>query len=129
MKYSFKRRFLDMRQGQNIIFPLISMTNFIIIASSLTTILELIPLWLFIILFVGLIISALVVIGYFFRKIQQPTDFKLFYEKNTEEANTNKLILQALLSLTPKQDPLYEEIQERIDYLIKIGTQNFKRKK
>lgn len=100
-----KKLYYDMRVGQTVVFPVISMVNFIIISHSLTS-LGMIPSYLYVPLFISAMATALVVIGHFFRKTQQSTEFELIYEKNTEMIKT----LDAILS----QDP--QKIKERMDY-------------
>lgn len=105
-----KRLYYDLRQGQSVIFPIVSLVNFIIISYSLTNITNLIPFRFYIPIVVITMIVSLIVIGNVFRKKQQSTDFALSYEQNTELVRT----LDAILS----QDK--DKINERIVYHKKI---------
>ncbi len=120
-----RRKYADMRFGQGIVFPIISMINFLIISINLTTILKIFLLWLFIIMFIFLISFALIFIGYLFRKFQLPIDFKLGYERSIEGAKTDRIILDGILTIIDKSSSVYPELMKRRNYLKQIEGQNF----
>lgn len=95
-----------MRLGQGVVFPIISMINFIIISYSLTSVGDVMPLEYYIPIVVSVLVLSLVAIGNMFRHRQMGTDHTMVYENNPEMVKT----LLALLSQEK------DAVDERITY-------------
>ena len=112
-----KKRFLELRLGLPLIAPLLSFSNFILIAYNFTDLKQL-PFPIFAILFAVGVLAILILVGHYFRNIQQPTDFKLMYERNLEHVKTMLVILEVLdsgLGVFRKPE-LKRKLDERIEY-------------
>lgn len=81
---NIKKIYFDMRMGQAVIFPIISMINFIIISYSLTDIGSMISMQIYMPTVIITMVIVLIVIGSMFRKKQQATDISVVYENNVE---------------------------------------------
>ncbi len=116
-----KKRFLELRLGLPLIAPLLAFSNFVLIAYNFTD-LKLLPFPIFTILFAVGVIIILILVGHYFRKIQQPTDFKLMYERNLEFVKTILVILEVLKTSKPlsTKPELKVRLDERIEYHRKI---------
>lgn len=117
-----KRRYFDMRVGAATISPILSMSNFLML--SYLTINELIPIWIFAPMFVISVALALVLVGNRFRKIQTSTDINMQYEKSSDWAKTQVVMMNALFSLL-----VYAQIQpspefvRQLDHVKKISEE------
>ena len=109
-----KNVYFDIRLGGITLNPVIAVVNFLML--SYLVIENVIPFWLFVPLFLVGVFVLYSIVGNKFRKIQYETDSNLIYEKQTENAKTNLVILRALLENIPMND----QIDERINYLQRI---------
>jgi len=103
-----KRRYLDLRLGGVTINPLIQASNFTMLAYL--TMENIVPMWIFIPLFIIGVFSLFGVVGLFFRRIQLSTDEDLKYEKQIE---LNKTLYQIMLALSKQKQDL--EFYQRMD--------------
>jgi hypothetical protein len=114
-----KRRYYDMRVGGVTVAPFIQLSNFLML--SYLTINELIPIWVFAPLFVVSILLTFTLIGNKFRKIQTSTDFNMQYEKATENARTDYIMMLGIKEMIDSSGGYYPNgFIERIEYLKKI---------
>jgi hypothetical protein len=90
---NLKRRYFDMRIGAVTIAPMMQMGNFLML--SYLTINNVIPIYIFAPLFIVGVIFSFTLIGNKFRKVQTSTDINMQYEKATENAKTQYMILCA----------------------------------
>lgn len=111
-----KNIYFDIRLGGITLNPVIAVVNFLML--SYLVIENIIPFWLFVPLFLAGVFVLYSFVGNKFRKIQYETDSNLIYEKQTENAKTNLIILKAM------RDPYsvinIHEIDSRINYLQRI---------
>lgn len=110
-----KKAYTDVRSGNVVINPIIQFFNFIMLFYLVID--DYIPIWIFIPLFLIVLLSGLLFIGNKWRHIQSGTDLKLQYDKNFEQAKTNRIILEAVQSSVLHSTPLHDKIKDRIEYL------------
>ena len=119
----FKRRYYDLRQGWTILAPLFAYSNFVLIIYNFTDLRESLSQEMFIILFsigAGII---LLLMGKTFRKNQLSVDLSLAYERNKAAAKTLRIHLETSKKILEKMnEPIPEELEERIEYLRKIES-------
>lgn len=106
-----KRKYFDARIGMTVIAPLLAISNFVFLAYNFTELKNYLSLESFSIIFVVSFLGIITLVGSVFRKVQTPTDIKLHYEKNVEQARTMVVLLNAV-----KANSNYENIDERIAY-------------
>ncbi len=108
----FKELYHKMRLGQSIVFPIISMINFIIISYSLTTIKDIIPIHIYIPIFAICLISVLMIIGNIFHNKQQSTDFNMNFKKQTNLIKSIRLILESQANKTSETKSWIKELEK-----------------
>jgi hypothetical protein len=113
-----KKIYFDLRLGGITLNPVIALSNFLMLAYL--TINESIPFWLFVPLFIGGVFLLYSFVGNKFRKIQYETDSNLIYEKQTENAKTNYIIICALMDNDNIATSTREILKDRADYLQRI---------
>jgi len=106
--------------GYNIFAPMIAMSNFILIAYNFTNLKDIMPMWTFAIIAIALLISSLIVIGLLFQRKQHSTDLSLAYERNIPFAKTMIVLLRATQRTIKPSDKHFDELQERINYHLRI---------
>ena len=107
-----KELYHKMRLGQSVVFPVLSMINFIIISYSLTTIKDIIPIHFYIPIFAIVLISMLMVIGSVFHNKQQSTDFNMNFRKQTHLIKSIRLMLESQLNKTPETETWIKELKK-----------------
>ncbi|MGH1521105.1 MAG: hypothetical protein ACRBB2_01855 [Nitrosopumilus sp.] len=107
-----KELYHKVRLGQSVVFPVISMINFIIISYSLTMIKDIIPIHFYIPIFAVALISILMVIGSIFHNKQQSTDFNMNFRKQTNLIKSIRLMLESQLKKTPETETWIEELKK-----------------
>jgi hypothetical protein len=110
-----KELYHKMRLGQAVVFPVLSMINFIIISYSLTTIKDVIPIHFYIPIFAVVLISMLMVIGSIFHNKQQSTDFNMNFRKQTHLIKSIRLMLESQLNKTPETETWIKELKKMED--------------
>ena len=110
-----KELYHKMRLGQSVVFPVLSMINFIIISYSLTTIKDVIPIHFYIPIFAVVLISMLMVIGSIFHNKQQSTDFNMNFRKQTHLIKSIRLMLESQLNKTPETETWIKELKKMED--------------
>ncbi len=110
-----KELYHKMRLGQSVVFPVLSMINFIIISYSLTTIKDVIPIHFYIPIFTVVLISMLMVIGSIFHNKQQSTDFNMNFRKQTHLIKSIRLMLESQLNKTPETETWIKELKKMED--------------
>jgi len=110
-----KELYHKIRLGQAVVFPVISMINFIIISYSLTTIKDVIPIHFYIPIFAVVLISMLMVIGSVFHSKQQSTDFNMNFRKQTHLIKSIRLMLESQLNKTPETEMWVKELKKMED--------------
>lgn len=110
-----------MRYGYILIAPIITYSNFILIAYNFTFFKE-IPFPIFVIILTLGILGTLVALGRIFRRNQLEVDEDLKYERARAQAKTNRIILEALHD-TVLSYQMKKQISERIEFLkgIELG--------
>ena len=112
---SIKELYHKMRLGQSVVFPVLSMINFIIISYSLTTIKDVVPIHFYIPIFAVALISMLMVIGSIFHNKQQSTDFNMNFRKQTHLIKSIRLMLESQLNKTPETETWVKELKKMED--------------
>jgi hypothetical protein len=112
---AIKELYHKIRLGQAVVFPVISMVNFIIISYSLTTIKDIIPIHFYIPIFAVVLISMLMVIGSVFHNKQQSTDFNMNFRKQTHLIKSIRLMLESQLNKTPETETWVKELKKMED--------------
>lgn len=107
-----KELYHKIRLGQAVVFPVISMINFIIISYSLTTIKDVIPIYLYIPIFSIVLISMLMMIGSIFHNKQQSTDFNMNFRKQTHLIKSIRLMLESQSNKTPETETWIKELKK-----------------
>ena len=107
-----KELYHKIRLGQAVVFPVLSMINFIIISYSLTTIKDIIPIHFYIPIFAVVLISMLMVIGSVFHNKQQSTDFNMNFRKQTHLIKSIRLMLESQLNKTPETETWIKELKK-----------------
>ncbi len=107
-----KNIYFDIRLGGITLNPVIAVVNFLML--SYLVIENIIPFWLFVPLFLAGVFVLYSFVGNKFRKIQYETDSNLIYEKQTEQAKTNLIILESLRELQKNKS---YALEKRIEYL------------
>ena len=107
-----KELYHKMRLGQSVIFPVLSMINFLIISYSLTTIKDVIPIYVYIPIFAIILISILMIIGNLFRNKQQSTDFNMNFSKQTSLIKSIRLMLESQPNKTPETKSWIKELEK-----------------
>ncbi len=110
-----KELYHKIRLGQSILFPVISMINFIIISYSLTTIKDMIPIHFYIPILAVVLISMLMVIGSIFHSKQQSTDFNMNFRKQTHLIKSIRLMLESQLNKTSETETWIKELKKMED--------------
>lgn len=110
-----KELYHKIRLGQAVVFPIISMINFIIISYSLTTIKDVIPIHIYIPIFAVILISMLMMIGSIFHNKQQSTDFNMNFRKQTNLIKSIRLMLESQSSKTPETETWINELKKMED--------------
>lgn len=119
VSYLIKRKYFDARIGMMVIAPLLAISNFVFLAYNFTELKNYMSLESFSIIFVVSFLAIIIIIGSMFRKVQTPTDIKLHYEKNIEQARTMVVLLNAIKSISDEKN-----IDDRIQYLQSIIDEN-----
>ncbi len=120
MNKNIKRRYFDFRNGHLTLAPLISFSNFMMLAYL--TINEFIPIWLFAPLFTIAVLISFTVVGNYFRKIQVATDLNMGYEKATESATTFFMMMKSDKKIMDALNiPYPEGFESRLDYMRRIS--------
>ena len=112
---TIKELYHKIRLGQSVVFPVLSMINFIIISYSLTTIKDIIPIHFYIPIFALALISMLVVIVGIFHSKQQSTDFNMNFRKQTHLIKSIRLMLESQLNKTPETETWIKELKKMED--------------
>ena len=112
-KKFIKRRYFELRAGITVISPAISASTLIGVAYLYIS--EVLPIWIFVPLFLAFMIIIATVIGFKFRGIQLGTDEDMKYEKQRELNKTLYLIMKSLNDDSP-------EFKERMEWVRKIST-------
>lgn len=112
---AIKELYHKLRLGQAVIFPVISMINFIIISYSLTTIKDVIPIYIYIPIFAAVLISALMIIGGIFHSKQQSTDFNMNFRKQTSLIKSIRLMLESQSSKSSETETWIKELKKMED--------------
>ncbi len=107
-----KELYHKIRLGQAVVFPVISMINFIIISYSLTTIKDVIPIYLYIPIFSIVLISMLMMIGGIFHNKQQSTDFNMNFRKQTHLIKSIRLMLESQSNKTSETETWIKELEK-----------------
>lgn len=110
-----KELYHKIRLGQSVVFPIISMINFIIISYSLTTIKDVIPIHLYIPIFAAVLISILMVVGSIFHNKQQTTDFNMNFSRQTNLIKSIRLMLESQLNKTQETENWINELKKMED--------------
>ena len=110
-----KELYHKIRLGQAVVFPVLSMINFIIISYSLTAIKDVIPIHFYIPIFAVALISMLMVIGSIFHSKQQSTDFNMNFRKQTHLIKSIRLMLESQLNKTPETEMWVKELKKMED--------------
>ena len=110
-----KEVYHKIRLGQAVVFPVLSMINFIIISYSLTTIKDIIPIHFYIPIFAVALISMLMVIGSIFHNKQQSTDFNMNFRKQTSLIKSIRLMLESQPNKTPETETWIKELKKMED--------------
>ena len=113
-----KRHYADFRTGLPIIAPLLSISNFILLAYNFTALKDMVSIEIFGVGFAIIFVTSMVLIGNFYRKKQQPIDFGLQFERNRKNAMMFRLLLENSASHFISTDPRFKEINETVEYLI-----------
>ena len=92
-----KRRYFELRAGNTVVSPVISASTFV--GVSFLYLQDIMPIYVFVPLFVGVMAIALTIIGLKFRKIQYRIDLDIQYEQQTELNQTFYVILKAQESI------------------------------
>ena len=111
-----KRRYFETRAGITVISPLISASTLIGVAYLYIS--ELIPIWVFVPMFVMFMITVATIIGFKFRGIQLQTDEDMKYEKQRE---LNKTLYQIMCALHFNPHAETPEFKERMEYVRQIS--------
>ena len=110
MDYKFiKRRYFELRAGITVISPAISASTLIGVAYLYIS--EVLPIWIFIPMFVAFMITVSTIIGFKFRGIQLSTDEDMKYEKQKELNKTLYLIMKSLDDHTPEFQKRMSEVK------------------
>ena len=112
---TIKELYHKIRLGQAVVFPVISMVNFIIISYSLTTIKEVIPIHFYIPIFAVALISILMIIGSIFHNKQQSTDFNMNFRKQTHLIKSIRLMLESQTNKTAETENWVKELKKMED--------------
>ena len=107
-----KELYHKIRLGQAVVFPVISMINFIIISYSLTMIKDVIPIHFYIPIFAVVLISMLMMVGSIFHSKQQSTDFNMNFRKQTHLIKSIRLMLESQLNKTPETETWIKELKK-----------------
>ena len=107
-----KRRYFELRAGITVISPAISASTLIGVAYLYIS--EVLPIWIFIPMFVMFMITVATIIGFKFRGIQLQTDEDMKYEKQRELNKTLYMIMKSLNDDSP-------EFKERMEWVRKIS--------
>jgi len=110
-----KEFYHKIRLGQSVVFPVLSMMNFLIISYSLTTIKDVIPIHVYIPIFAVILISMLMMIGSIFHNKQQSTDFDMNFRKNTNLIKSIRLMLESQSNKTPEAETWIKELKKMED--------------
>lgn len=116
-----KRRYLDLRLGNQTLAPILQFSNFMMLAYL--TINEFIPIWIFAPLFIIGIVTTYTLVGNKFRKYQQPVDMNMNYEKATEAGKTVYSMMSAQkVIMDHLKIPYPEGFEKRLQYMERIGS-------
>ena len=107
-----KQVYHKIRLGQSVIFPVLSMINFLIISYSLTTIKDIIPIYVYIPIFAIILISILMIIGNIFHNKQQSTDFNMNFSKQTSLIKSIRLMLESQPNKTSETEAWIKELEK-----------------
>lgn len=116
MSSIIKQIYYDMRLGQVVLFPVLSLVNFVIISYSLTEIGQKIPIEIYIPAMILCVIVTMIILGKQFRKRQQSTDLTTLYQNDIEMRKDMLVLFEALKRSYLTSDPMYKDIEERIAY-------------
>jgi len=108
----FKEIYHKIRLGQSVVFPIISMINFIIISYSLTMIKDVIPIYFYVPIFSIVLISMLMMIGSIFHNKQQSTDFNMNFRKQTFLIKSIRMMLETQLNKTSETETWIKELKK-----------------
>ena len=111
-KNMLKELYHKMRLGQSVIFPILSMINFLIISYSLTTIKDIVPMYVYIPIFAIILISILMIIGNIFHNKQQSTDFNMNFSKQTSLIKSIRLMLESQPNKTSETKAWIKELEK-----------------
>ena len=115
-----KRRYFEFRQGATTLTPILSFSNFLMLAYL--TISEVIPFWIFVPFFIVTVLISFTLVGYKFRNIQYTTDINMAYEKSTEAAETVVQMMNGLeVIMKEKGIELPKGFSERLEYMRNIS--------
>ena len=118
-KTFIKRRYFETRAGISVISPLISAST--LIGVAFLYIKEIVPIWIFVPVFVMFMITIATVIGFKFRGIQLATDNDMMYEKSRELNKTLFVMMYTQRNIMLKLDiPVEEKFTERLNQIHKI---------
>jgi hypothetical protein len=112
---TIKELYHKIRLGQTVVFPIISMVNFIIISYSLTMIKDIIPIQVYIPIFAVALISVLMIIGSIFHNKQQSTDFNMNFRKQTYLIKSIRLMLESQTNKTAETENWVNELKKMED--------------
>lgn len=114
----FKRRYYDLRIGGVTINPLIQAANFVMIVYLTLRLADIVPLGLFVPMFLMGVVSVFTAVGFYFRKIQLSTDEDMKYEKQVDFNKTLLVIMKAL------ENPEFTntlQFKERLQYVKELS--------
>ena len=107
-----KQLYHKIRLGQSVIFFFFSIINFLIISYSLTTIKDIIPIYIYIPIFAIILISILMIIGNIFHNKQQSTDFNMNFSKQTSLIKSIRLMLESQPNKTSETKAWIKELEK-----------------
>ena len=106
--------------GLPLVSPIVNAANFIILSYNFAGISVVMPMEVYIPIFVISVGAMLAGVGNLFRRKQQQVDWDMTYERMPEQAKTNRLILECLKQMFMKDIELRKILDERCEYLKKI---------
>ena len=121
-KTFFKRRYFDFRIGGTMVSPMIQMANFTMI--TFMWINHIIPIEIFLPIFMLIGFMTLSYIGVRFRKHQATTDAKMIFERQVPQATAFYNIMLQLEKISNQINlPLSDEFRIELEYLEGIAKQ------
>lgn len=98
-----KRRYADLRFAINVVAPVLSYSNFVLLAYNFSDMKDMLPFEIFVPLFTGGLVGILLIIGLTFRKKQLETDITLQYEQSIPAVRSMRILYDYLEQIGSKQ--------------------------